>query len=153
VEDPGDVDVDDAAEGRRVDPEDRAVAGDPGVGEDEVDAAERLDSSSYGLLHGLQVAHVREDADRPVGTDRGDDLVEGVLVEVGEDQPHPSFREGGRGGSADAAGSSGDERDQAFEVGAVAGAGTRGAQQHDHTLARRFASPHLGVGALGCPHG
>ena len=87
----------------------------PGVVDDEVDAAEREHGRVDRGLHAVGVGDVRGDADRDI---RAAQLGRGGLrlleVEVGDDDARAFGGEAGRDGLADAGCRAGDERDAAL---------------------------------------
>jgi len=114
--DAGEVDVDHPLEVLGGDLAHGAVAGDAGVGEDEVDATEVLSRSvdRRGQLGG--VAHVRLPPG-VLGAELGDDGLQLVGLEPDEGDASASAGQLTGDPRSDAAGSTGDERDVASEVG------------------------------------
>ena len=97
--------------------EDRAADGDAGVVEHDVDLAEGIERGVGHRLHGLQRAHVADDAVGlgTVGAQLGDGAVEGALLDVGQHDLGPLRRQHLRRRQADPAGAAGDDGPLAVE--------------------------------------
>ena len=86
VEDPDQVDVDDPPERLGIDLQDGSVAGDAGIGDDDVDATELLDGLFGGGVHGGQVAHVGDHREEPLIAEFGGHRCQRGVVQVGQHQ-------------------------------------------------------------------
>jgi hypothetical protein len=107
-----------ALEDLRVTSYDRQLRGDPGVGHDDVQAAEPLGGARHRPLHLLTIGHVAGPPGRAAAGDR--DLLEPAGLEPRERDPGAARVQAPRGLGADAAGGARDEH-------AAAGQGRHGA--------------------------
>ena len=84
MKDAEEVDVQHPLERVRVDLQHRTVAGDPGVGHHDVDAAEAFDSRLGRGPHGGQIADVGNRGQNPVFAEFGGQRVQLCFVEIGQ---------------------------------------------------------------------
>ncbi len=111
----GDVGADDALELFGGGPADRGVAGDAGVGHDDVEIAEGLDGGTDRGRGGLGVGGIgaqRED----IGAEVGGGLVERCLVTASDGDPSALGDEGFGSGKSDATVAPGDEGSLAVQA-------------------------------------
>src|SRR5690606_37938426 len=94
---------------------DRRTGGEPGDGDDDIDAAEREDGTTVGVIDGVLASDVHRDAKPLVTVGRGG-LFSASRVNIRNDHAGAVFREGLARSAADAARATGDESDAPLQI-------------------------------------